>query len=207
MNKSDSIGALATAMSKAQGQIKDAVKDQKGDRAKYANLGQILNIIRPVFSSHGLSVVQFPCECEAGSVAVETVLMHESGEYISNHFSMPIHRIVTKDGRDVTNSAQASGSIITYARRYALAAVAGITQEDNDAALNREEKKNTDMHSEKSTAMAKALELEMSHCKSLEELQSVFKRAYEWARENNETKHGGTLTKIYNDQKTLSGWK
>lgn len=207
MNKSDSIAALATALSKAQGEIKDAVKDVKGERAKYANLGQILNIIRPVFSSHGLSVVQFPCESKDDYVGVETVLMHESGEYISNHYSMPIHRIITKDGRDVTNSAQASGSIITYARRYALAAVAGITQEDNDAQVQREEKKNTDQLTDQLDAMANRFEKRMNGCENFEQLKETFKSAYEWARGNGATKQGAELTKSYNDHKTLAGWE
>ena len=56
MNKSDSIGALATALSKVQGEIQDATKDTQAYNYKYANLGQILNIIRPLFSKNGLSV-------------------------------------------------------------------------------------------------------------------------------------------------------
>ena len=126
-----------------QAVIVDATKDKSGDRGKYkyADLGQLLNLIRPVITKYGLSVSQFPCEAvDSDSVAVETILMHESGEWISNKFSMKLHKIVTKDGRDVTNAPQAAGSVITYARRYALAAVIGITQEDDDAQQNREQK-------------------------------------------------------------------
>ena len=144
MNKSESITKLASALCKVQSEIVDATKDKSGDRGKYkyADLGQLLNLIRPVITKYGLSVSQFPCEAvDNESVAVETILMHESGEWISNKFSMKLHRIVTKDGRDVTNAPQAAGSVITYARRYALAAVIGITQEDDDAQENREQKK------------------------------------------------------------------
>ena len=143
MNKSESITKLASALCKVQSEIVDATKDKSGDRGKYkyADLGQLLNLIRPVITKYGLSVSQFPCEAvDSDSVAVETVLMHESGEWISNKFSMKLHKIVTKDGRDVTNAPQAAGSVITYARRYALAAVIGITQEDDDAQQNREQK-------------------------------------------------------------------
>lgn len=142
MNKSDSIKELATALSKFQSETVDAIKDKKGDKGSYADLGQILNLVRPLMSKHGLSVAQLPCESAIeGNIAVDTMLMHKSGEWISNSFSMPINRIIRKaDGRDVTNAPQASGSVITYARRYALTAVLGITQEDNDAAAHREEK-------------------------------------------------------------------
>lgn len=142
MNKSDTIKELATALSKFQSETTDAIKDKRGDKGSYADLGQILNLVRPLMSKHGLSVAQLPCESAIeGNIAVDTMLMHESGEWISNSFSMPINRIIRKaDGKDVTNAPQASGSVITYARRYALTAVLGITQEDNDAAAHREEK-------------------------------------------------------------------
>ena len=209
MNKSESIAALATALSKAQGEIVDATKDKSGDRGKYkyADLGQILNIIRPIFTKYGLAVSQLPCETgDKDSIGVDTILMHESGEWLENSFSMPLHRIITKDGRDVTNSAQAAGSIITYARRYALAALAGITQEDNDAQVQREEKKNTDQMTDKLDAMAGEFERKMNGCKDFDDLKNIFKCAYEWARENNATKQGQALTKSYNDYKTLAGW-
>ena len=140
MNKSESTNELATALCKAQAVIEDATKDKSGDRGKYkyADLGQLLNLIRPVITKYGLSVSQFPCEAaDSDSVAVETILMHESGQWISNKFSMKLHKIITKDGRDVTNAPQAAGSVITYARRYALASVVGITQEDDDAQQKR----------------------------------------------------------------------
>lgn len=138
MNKSESIKELATALSKAQSSVQDARKDKAGQGYKYADLSQILQIIRPVLGQHGLSVVQFPMEAEPGRLAVETVITHESGEFMANSYSMEIEQIISKAGKAVTSKAQASGSIITYMRRYALAAVMGITQEDNDAALQRE---------------------------------------------------------------------
>ena len=142
MEKSESIKELATALSRFQGEAQDAIKDKKGDKSSYADLGQILNLVRPALAKHGLAVTQLPCECsDPGSIAVDTMLMHSSGEWISNSFSMPINRIVRKaDNKDITNAPQASGSVITYARRYALAAVLGITQEDDDAAGKRDHK-------------------------------------------------------------------
>jgi hypothetical protein len=60
---------------------------------------------------------------DGGIVSVETVMLHTSGEWISNTASAP----VTK------NDAQGVGSCITYLRRYSLAAFCGIAQEDDDA--------------------------------------------------------------------------
>lgn len=138
MEKSESIKELATALSKAQSQVQDARKDKKGQGYKYADLSQILQIVRPVLAENGLAIVQFPTECEKDRLAIETVITHESGEYMASSYSMEIEQIISKAGKAVTSKAQASGSVITYMRRYALAAVMGIAQEDNDAALNRE---------------------------------------------------------------------
>lgn len=124
MNKSESIKELSAALAKAQGLIENASKNAANPhfKSKYADLAEVLNTVRPVFSSYGLSIVQSPA-FEAGTVSVETLLMHQSGEWISGVAACN----VTK------NDAQGVGSAITYLRRYSLAAMAGIAQEDDDA--------------------------------------------------------------------------
>lgn len=124
MQKSDSIKELATALAKAQGQLENASKASVNPhfKSKYADLAEVINTIRPVFAEHGLSVMQCP-SFDAGIVSVETVLMHSSGEFIASTVSAPVSK----------QDAQGVGSAITYCRRYALAAVAGIAQEDDDA--------------------------------------------------------------------------
>lgn len=123
MQRSDSIKELATALSKAQGDIENASKNKKNDHFKnnYADLAEVLNTIRPVFSAHGLSVAQFP-SYEPPMAQVETILMHSSGEFMSHICSAPVTKA----------DAQGVGSAVTYLRRYSLAAVAGIAQEDDD---------------------------------------------------------------------------
>ncbi|SEI98232.1 ERF superfamily protein [Azotobacter beijerinckii] len=124
MNKSEQINELATALAKAQGELENAAKssDNPHFKSKYADLAEILNTVRPVFSANGLSVSQCP-SFEAGIVSVETVLMHRSGQWMSSVISAPVSK----------QDAQGVGSAITYCRRYSLAAVAGIAQEDDDA--------------------------------------------------------------------------
>ncbi len=124
MYKSETIGALSKALSIAQSKIENASKNSANPhfKSKYADLAEVLNTIRPVFSECGLSFVQFPSYCD-GIAHVDTLLMHESGEWISNTSSAP----VTKQ------DAQGVGSATTYLRRYSLAAMAGIAQEDDDA--------------------------------------------------------------------------
>ena len=130
MNKSESINELAAALCKVQSCIEDATKSTSAYNYKYADLSQILRLVRPVFAENGLSITQFPCD-GGSSVSVESMLMHSSGQWLSQKFSMDV------EASKGMSKAQSAGVVISYMRRYALAAIAGITQEDNDAALER----------------------------------------------------------------------
>lgn len=123
MNKSESIAALATALSAAQGEIEGAVKDSTNPhfRSKYADLGAVWAACRPALSKHGLAVMQLPRSAE-GCIQLETILMHKSGEWVSDTLALPVSK----------QDAQGYGSAMTYARRYGLMAVVGIAPEDDD---------------------------------------------------------------------------
>ena len=123
MNKSESIKSLSVAMCKAQGEMGGAVKDANNPffKSKYADLSAVVQAVKEPFSNNGLSYVQFPIE-QSGRIGVETILMHESGEYLSNEFTVQLGK----------QDAQGAGSAITYCRRYALQAIAGIPSEDDD---------------------------------------------------------------------------
>ena len=127
MNKSDDIKELALALSKTQAILKGALKDSNNPffKSKYADLASVWEACREPLAANGLSVVQMPCNDTPDSVALETILMHTSGQWISSVFSMPVSK----------HDAQAVGTAITYARRYALAAVVGIAPEDDDGNL------------------------------------------------------------------------
>lgn len=123
MQKSESIKELATALAKAQGEIENASKNSNNPafKSKYADLAEVLNTVRPVLAKNGLSVAQFP-SLEGTTAHVETLLMHSSGEWISNTASAPLTK----------QDAQGVGSVTTYLRRYSLAALTGVAQEDDD---------------------------------------------------------------------------
>lgn len=124
MQKSESIASLAAALAKAQGEMENAGKNSVNPhfKSKYADLAEILNTVRPVLSKHGLAVTQFPA-FEAGTAHVETILTHASGEWMSGICSAPVQK----------SDPQGVGSALTYLRRYSLAAVCGLAQEDDDA--------------------------------------------------------------------------
>lgn len=135
MNHSESLTKLATALAKAQGEMENAAKtsDNPFFRSKYADLAEVINTVRPVLAKHGLSVVQMP-GFDGTAVYVENVILHESGEWMSATSGSPMPIMTTKDGRELPPSPQGVGSAITYLRRYSLAAVCMVAQEDDDDA-------------------------------------------------------------------------
>lgn len=123
---------IYTALAKAQGEFETATKNQKNPffNSKYLTLGGVIEIIRKPFSKNGLSFLQFPTVKKEGNnsttVIIRTVIAHESGETIENELSLP----VTIGGR--ISDAQAIGSAITYARRYSLQSLVGISADEED---------------------------------------------------------------------------
>src|SRR5699024_5628712 len=112
------------ALGKFQGEVKNPANTATNPffKSKYAPLNDVLNTVRPILSKHGLSVLQAP-HTEGENVTITTILMHESGEWIeSPPLSLKMDKV----------TAQGAGSAITYARRYALSAVLGISSEDDD---------------------------------------------------------------------------
>jgi hypothetical protein len=122
-DQSPSIGALAAALAKAQGEMSSAKKDSTNPhfKSKYADLASVWDACRAALSKNGLSVVQ-RVSMRADGVAVKTRLMHASGEWLEDELVVPIAQ----------RTAQSIGSSITYARRYALAAITGVAADDDD---------------------------------------------------------------------------
>nr|DAR02751.1 MAG TPA: ERF superfamily protein [Caudoviricetes sp.] len=128
MEMSEKIDALAEALAKAQGEMKNAVKgcDNPFFKSKYADLAECLNVAREPLSKNGLSIFQAnEGIVESNKLAVTTLIMHSSGQFIKVTSSYPIQK----------NDAQGFGSTLTYARRYSLAAALGLAQEDDDGNL------------------------------------------------------------------------
>ena len=120
---SPTIGALAAALAKAQGEMGHAKKDAMNPhfRSRYADLASVWEAARAPLAKNGLAVIQTSAETERGA-CIDTTLVHASGECISGRLTLP----VTK------SDAQGFGSAITYARRYGLAAILGIAADDDD---------------------------------------------------------------------------
>jgi hypothetical protein len=124
MNKSDSIAALAAALSKAQAQIEGAIKDSTNPhfKSKYADLSSVVDAIRKPLAANGLAYVQTINQAD-NAASVSTLIMHASGEWIDcGAIAVPVSKA----------DAQGYGSALTYARRYSLSAAFGVAPEDDD---------------------------------------------------------------------------
>ena len=120
---------LNSALVKAVAETKDVHADSTNPfhKNKYASLGAHLEAIKPIFAKHGLAIMQFPTSCDK-SIGVNTVIIHESGASIEESICIPVGDSI---------KGQDAGAIISYLRRYALASVAGVATEDDDAEVDR----------------------------------------------------------------------
>jgi len=121
---SDTIAKVASALVKAQSEMSNAVKDARNPFFKntYANLNSVREACLPALNKYGISAVQ-PTVVVDGKKYVQTLLLHESGEFISS-----LTEILTAK----ENDAQQQGGGITYARRYGLQALVNLGDTDND---------------------------------------------------------------------------
>jgi hypothetical protein len=143
MNKSEKIDELATAMAKAQSNMKTAKKDQTNPffKSKYASFTAIRDACIQALNNEGLTIMQ-TLEYSEGRLLLLTNLCHTSGQWISS--VAPI--------RPVKDDPQAYGSAITYMKRYALSALVGISAEEEDdgnAASAPDERMGSDIRSER----------------------------------------------------------
>ena len=124
METSETITKISPAFLKAQKEMGNAVKDSKNPffKSTYADLNSVREATIPHLNNHGISVLQ-PTVVREGKNYVETVLLHESGEYFSS-----LMEIIA----DKANNAQANGSGTTYARRYGLQSMCNIGSADDD---------------------------------------------------------------------------
>ena len=127
---------INTAFAKAQAELQNPKKNQKGYGYQYAGLDQITSHVNEVLGKYDLIVQQLlqDQEREGNWVCIETVIKHSSGEQMqASFFALPV-----EPGKGMS-LAQSYGATITYARRYALAAYVNIAaEEDIDGAIHRD---------------------------------------------------------------------
>ena len=99
MTRSESITHLAAALAQAQAEMPVAVFDATNPflKSKYASLGAVIQASRPILAKHKLSLVQFPISGGSATgqgsgdcIGVESVLSHESGEFVAERILIPL---------------------------------------------------------------------------------------------------------------------
>jgi len=134
MEKSESIKNLTAALAKAQSALSNAknTADNPFYKSRYAPLGDVLDLIRPVLAKNDLSVVQYPSSQDGKAVSIHTMLIHASGEYIDfDPLTLTAEKI----------TPQGAGAAITYGRRYTVSGIFNIASEDDDDGNGLESKK------------------------------------------------------------------
>lgn len=137
MNRSDSIAALASALAKAQGKMKNPHFDSTNPhfKSKFASLAAVREAVIPVLSQHGLSLSQWPVS-DGNYAGCRTLLSHDSGEFVEETFLIPVDK----------GNAHGYASAVTYAKRISMqsvAAVVGDEDDDGNAAVAEPKRPNT----------------------------------------------------------------
>jgi hypothetical protein len=128
MKTSESITKIAPALLKAQKEMEGAKKDSANPffKSRYSDFNSVLEACKGPLNANGISILQ-PHKMivlpEGNFMVVETILLHESGEYISGETKVE----VTK-----AHDPQALGSAQTYAKRYGLQSIVSLPSEDDD---------------------------------------------------------------------------
>jgi len=124
--QSDQVNELMGALAKAQGEMIHAVKDSVNPhfKSKFADLAAVWQACREPLAKNGLAVTQTMDFAGERQVLV-TTLGHSSGQWIKSIVALPIQK----------PGAQELGSCLTYCRRYALASMVGVYQDDDDGEL------------------------------------------------------------------------
>jgi len=132
---SESVGALAAALAKAQSEIANPEKSltativspfpREGSRTfRYAPLSSGLDLVRKCLGRHEIATVQATAiDHQSGLISLTTTLVHASGEWVSSDW--PVCSV------GETAAPQRLGAALTYARRYALFTLVGIAGEDD----------------------------------------------------------------------------
>lgn len=164
MKKSESVTKIFPALVKAQSVIGGAQKNKMNPhlKNKYADLSSVWDAIAPALEANKLAMIQTPVQSDDNKLHLETLIIHESGEWVSEVMVMPLQK----------QDPQGYGSALSYARRYHASAIMGVVQEDDDG-----------QSAVKGSAALAADELRSTV--SMDELQELFGELYKKYRGDN----------------------
>ena len=128
MKQSLNIANLAKSLIVAHTAIQSSVAKNSTNKtfsSAYADLGSVIEAIKSHLNKAGIAVIQSPTLPDLqGNVCLTTRLIHETGEWMEDTCSTPMTHL----------DPQGFGSAVSYLRRYALSAMMGLYQADDDGA-------------------------------------------------------------------------
>lgn len=129
MKTSETLKEIAVALRDAQVDTKFAIKDSTNPhfKSRYADLTSVIVAVKDSLNLNGIVFIQTPTESAPGTLALTTRLLHSSGEWIEDTAVCPLQK----------NDPQGYGSALTYLRRYSLASITGLYQDDDDGESTR----------------------------------------------------------------------
>ena len=112
---------MAKDLVAAWAELSNVAKSRQAHQYMYADLADVLDVVRPVLARHNLAVIQ-PLSRQGGPViTIHTMLIHSSGHVLEWEYDV-----------QVGSNAQETGSALTNGRRYALSAVLGVAAGGDD---------------------------------------------------------------------------
>lgn len=130
MRSTESLINIAPDLVQALAEIEGVAKDGAnpafkagGKPSLYTTLGAVIGASREILAKHNLGLMQFPGALLDGTLTLETVIIHKSGEWVSGDFQIALGKV----------DPQGVGSALTYARRYAQKSALNIPDADDDA--------------------------------------------------------------------------
>jgi hypothetical protein len=188
MKTSESLIKISKALLDAQRAITFAAKDSTNShfKNKYADLPAVIDAIKEPLNGVGIVFLQTGSPSDDGCLHLTTRLVHESGEWIEDTLVMPLPK----------QDPQGFGSAMTYARRYALSAITGLYQDDDDGNKGSGIGNDAPQPERRPKADAFDLEAELSAMRGCEDAESLKKKfGAAWKRGNAAEK--ATLKEVY----------
>ena len=202
MRTSEQIEEIAAALAKAQAEVKNPSFNRVNPhfKSKYADLGEVLSVVRPALSKHGIAIMQMTDVTDTG-IVLHTRLTHLSGQWIEGVY--PVSQLGTH---------QQMGAALTYAKRQALSAIVGVAGEDDTDGedtkdvsttgvkpkATAQKKEVVTLPDEKSAEMLHKMADELENCKTKQDLQA-------WATKWRDVKaqltpdHAKAITELWTD--------
>jgi hypothetical protein len=170
------MGKLALALSKAQLKIEGAKKDSTNPyfKSKYADLASVWDACHLALNENEIAIIQTTSNKE-NAIIVHTFLIHSSGEWIKGSLGL----------MPVKYDPQGIGSAISYGRRYALSAMAGVCpiDDDGEAAMGRKTEP-TYKKTTKKESLARLKEEASKGPLAKQKIIKLMKDSKEWSEED-----------------------